>query len=230
VLIECWPLFWVLEGEGSEQTRLPVIRLGLGDLPVLSRYYTRPGQLLMDWVEARIAPVYSNRFVLVTQYARYLLPPATRREDMWPHIHPSGWLYRPWEPTQEQCQKYVESIRCAQEVRLHKLDTPAYADRALHELLDLCKREGIRAGLLYMPEAARFREAYPPEVRARLNAYLTRLAKEYEIPFIDTRDWMEDEHFTDAFHLRNGGAEEFSRRFGETVLPDFLHSAKTNAE
>ena len=37
------------------------------------------------------------------------------------------------------------------------------SDQALREFLAVCRREGIRTGVLYMPEGSALREIYPPE-------------------------------------------------------------------
>ena len=76
--------------------------------------------------------------------------------------------------------------------------------------------------LLYMPEAAPLRACYPPAVRAGLDGYLRRLAGEYGVRLVDARDWSPDEDFADGVHLRPGGAEAFTARFGREVLQPVL--------
>src|SRR5262249_34720001 len=93
------------------------------------------------------------------------------------------------------------------------------SDRAIREILDVCRREGIGAALLVMPESTTVQGWYPPAVRAETDRYLGRLGAEYGVPLIDTRDWMNDTDFADGFHPWPEAAAVFTERFAREVLP-----------
>ena len=91
------------------------------------------------------------------------------------------------------------------------------ADRALRELLDLCRTQRIAVVLFLMPEAREFRAWYPLDAQRHLSDYLAALRHEYGVPLIDARCWIEDYEFSDGHHLLNRGAAAFTRRFAREV-------------
>jgi hypothetical protein len=102
--------------------------------------------------------------------------------------------------------------------KLQSFHISAEADRALRELLELCRKEAIRVMLFIMPEAGEFRSWYPPATRERLSTYLAALQQEYGFPLIDAREWVPDDDFCDGHHLLRRGAATFTRRFGMELL------------
>ena len=91
------------------------------------------------------------------------------------------------------------------------------ADRALRELLTLCRQHGIAPLLLLMPEGTEFQSWYPPAGRAEIDAYLTRVKDEFDIPLIDARSWLPDTAFFDSHHLHPAGATAFTQRFAREL-------------
>jgi hypothetical protein len=96
------------------------------------------------------------------------------------------------------------------------------SDAALRGLLDECRAGGIRAALLLMPEPRDVRAWCTPPSRARVQAYLAELGREYGVPILDTRDWSPDEDFPEYCHLSPQGADAYSRLFGALVLRPLL--------
>src|SRR5262249_53567033 len=86
----------------------------------------------------------------------------------------------------------------------------------------LCRREGIAAALLWMPEAGDFRAWYPPAAEAQISAFLAELSRGCGAPLIDARGWAADEDFADAHHLLPCGAAAFSARLCRDALPPLL--------
>jgi hypothetical protein len=91
------------------------------------------------------------------------------------------------------------------------------AGRALHELCDTCRTQGIAVVLFLMPESSEFRGWYPLEARRQLSNYLAALGGDYSAPLIDARRWIEDSDFSDGHHLLSRGAAVFTQRFANEV-------------
>lgn len=89
---------------------------------------------------------------------------------------------------------------------------------AMHDALDLCRREGIPTALVLMPEGPLYRSWYTPDTHAKIQAFLQDLQQKHKVPLLDARDWIPEEDFNDSHHLLLHGAETFSDR----MVHDFL--------
>jgi hypothetical protein len=219
VILECWPANWDQGGDNSEFPRLVVSRLSSADVRLLRRYHPQPADLCREWCLARATPWSSSRFALLMQYARDSLPKEKHRDDMWQHIDPWGWL--PYQGSADPKDIAVRLTRTRDQFAplLHDFRITPTTDRAWHDLLALCRQEGIAATLLYMPESKVFGSWYPPAVRAETDRYLRRLSRECRVSLVDARDWCPDEDFADGFHLLPPAADRFSERLGREGLP-----------
>ncbi len=92
----------------------------------------------------------------------------------------------------------------------------------MHDLLDDCKKYGIPTALLLMPEHSACRGWYSPPSRELVRRHLGQVAREYQLPVIDMRDWLTDEDFADYCHMVRWAAAPFSRRLGREVLQPWL--------
>jgi hypothetical protein len=92
------------------------------------------------------------------------------------------------------------------------------ADRATHELLDLCARHGIGVVLVLTPEGGYFRRFYSPAGRRRIDDYCAGLTRDRGVPVIDARDWLAESEFLDSHHPLRAGADAFTLRLGREVL------------
>ncbi len=208
-------------GPGNE-TWLSASRLGWGDLAVLRPYCRKPVLLYRDWLAAHLVPAFTQRFGVLARYARRWLPPQAL-EESWPTMTSLGWVRGP-EGVDAATRRGATAHAHDQYVG-HFQDfaiTPT-PDRALRQLLAVCRQEGIRPVLVLMPEGSAFRGWYPPTARAQIDGYLGRLSRDTGVPVIDTRTWMADEDFFDSHHLLVGGATKFTRRFQDEVLRPLLH-------
>jgi hypothetical protein len=222
LVLECWPPNWHQDGDLAEFYRIPVSRLAWSDLRVLRRYHAQPARLYEEWCLARMAPWWSSRFAVMMQYARDWLPREPRRDDMWKHIDATGWLPYLHSTDPEEVRRRTPRMHKQYAPILDGFHVSAVADRAWHEILTLCRREGIRVALLYMPESLAFRSWYPPAVATEGDGYLVHLAREYDVPLIDTRTWCPYEDFADCIHLLPTAADRFTERLGCEVLPRLL--------
>jgi hypothetical protein len=95
-------------------------------------------------------------------------------------------------------------------------------DRAVREMLEICRSEHIDAGLFLMPESSGFKAAYTPDIREKLGDYLAHVSHDYGVPVFDATDAATDESFADGHHLLPSGAAAFASRFERDVLAPFL--------
>lgn len=228
LLIEVWPLLWPENGVFAERLLIAEDELCWTDLSVLSRYL--PGKLdfFARALKGNLAPLMCYRSRLLRAIARPLLSrdldQRLAQEDAdWTSTDETGWL---------PCRK-IPADRAAQRREVDKglgvavpllspLRISPDSDRALRELLDECRAEGIQTALFFMPEHSACRSWYTPETQAAVCTYLRDLGREYQVPVIDTRDWTPDEHFADFCHMAPQGVKPFSERFARDVLRPWL--------
>jgi hypothetical protein len=216
-----------MHGQGDA---LGTDRLAWGDLGLMRRYATHPRDLSARWWEGRLLPCYSCRFRVLSRYAPFL--PSWSAGAANPYAlaagqDPSGWLPYPYDAV--TAERYAHDLAVARgqyQPLLTDFRIDDGADRALREMLELCRQEGITAALLLMPEGTDFRNLYPPAARGAIDTYLGRLRQEYGVPLIDAREWVEDDGFWDSHHLTKAGAAAFTRRFGREALRPLLQGRR----
>ena len=224
LLLEIHPLLMHEDPGFGEVAVLNVNRLDWRDLSVLRRYVYDPGKMYASWVRSRVLPCLSHRVLLQMYLAPSWLEPAYRNDyAVMTRLDRSGW-------TPHFC-KAVTSMEYRQCLELSvKSYEPAFnqyhitdmPDRAVREILGLCRRKRITAGLFLMPEASEFRTAYTADARAKIDDYLARLSKECEVPMFDATAACRDEDFADGHHLLPPGAKAFAASFRQDVLRPFL--------
>jgi hypothetical protein len=218
VLVEVMPP--LLAVNGSRPDCVPTHRLAWRDLAVAARYRS-PWGLLGEWLSGRLVSCHSYRFALLNAIAPSWVP-VDRRLDpqqLLQNFDDSGWGPCPFPTGPEDRRKARETARQSYESLLADFAVEPASDRALRELLALCRQEGIPAALFIMPEGSTFTAMYPPAARATVSAYLDGLCRDSGVPLLDTRGWARDEDFWDGHHLLPQGAQAFSRRFGPLALP-----------
>lgn len=212
VLVEIFPPALVDEDGGISISK-PTLR----DWPLLRRYSIGP-RTWAFWLFDRLTLWHKYRSGLVAALAPdWLSPQARWGEHLWDY---RGGEWRvigngiaPAERrrlTDDAHSRYFDSLQ-------HFRVSPG-PDRALRELLDLCKTKRIAVMLFLMPESRAFRAWYPAEARRRLTDYLLQLRKEHDVPLIDARRWIADGNFADGHHLLEGGAVCFTRWFAGTIV------------
>jgi Protein of unknown function (DUF1574) len=99
-------------------------------------------------------------------------------------------------------------------------------DKAMRDLLSLCRTEGISVGFILMPEGESFRSWYSPAAEKKLQEFLSFLTADYQVPVFDTRDWFDDSFFVDSHHMLQNGAQAFTARFQEEILRPFINTRR----
>jgi hypothetical protein len=201
--------------------RNTISRMGWDDLWVLRRYHCRLRRLLVPWFLSRLTPCFSQRMNLLDLYAPDWLPPQARQHG-WQRLDRDGWFAFSGPVSQDRYRQAVEETRRHYAPPLNCFHIAPLPDQALREILAACRDEGIHAILLLLPESTEFRSWYPPAVRAELDAYLSRLNREYGVPLVDGRTWVPDTGFLDGHHLLADGAIAFSERLGHEVIEPSL--------
>jgi hypothetical protein len=224
VVVEWWPPLmhpWYADGEAD---KLNVCSLDRDDLRLLLRFthVRRGAALAARWYVAHGVPAYSSRFRLLARFAPSWLTADTRWADTWRNLSRCGWVAPPEQVDPEVCRREQEAVRTATGALVNPLCIAESTDRALCEILGLCREQHIPAALLFMPESGTFRGCYAPESGAEVERYLGRLRAEYGVPVIDCRTWLADECFWDSVHLLARGTAAFMERFGREVLPGLL--------
>ncbi|HLN29808.1 MAG TPA: hypothetical protein VK395_18825 [Gemmataceae bacterium] len=224
LIVEVLPPLLHQEGAWAEENWLNIDRLSIRDLLMLRRFWQHPGSSLLQGIQSRLVPWFSNRYIIMSRFAPCWLTWETRQDD-WGAIGSSGWL--PYHHPVVDAKEYQHGLEFAHKQYapgLNQFHVSEVPDRALQELLDLCRVEHIAATLLLMPEGRDFQSWYSPAVREEIDCYLAEVGVHYAVPIIDARSWMEDGAFFDSHHLLPSGATIFTQRLGREALQPLLEA------
>jgi hypothetical protein len=217
VLLEVLPSRLCQEGLFTEEAIMRG-RLGWEDWPRLRRYLSHYQRDYAYWRRHQLAPCYTQRFYLLSLAAPAWVPATGRTDGWWEYMDRTGWMTRRESLSPAEYRFALDYARREVTPVLQQFRISAAPDRALRELLGLCRHERIAPILVLMPEGTDYRSWYPPAVRAVLDAYLTQLSRDYDVPLVDARSWVSDDCFADSHHLLARGADTFTERLGREVL------------
>lgn len=221
VLIEIFPT--MLMHETTHVDRFDLHRLRWADHQLFTRYVSDPARLKRRWRRAQLVPWHTQRYLLLNQWAPDWLARENRLDLQWRGLQALGWVEYPLfdEAHPEWEAKVLSQCRTA----LQTFHACEVSDRALRELLTLCRVRGITAAALLPPESSRYRACYSPACFSELNAYLAGLQREFGFRLIDARDWLDDADFVESIHLTHAGAQAFTRVFEQCALVPILASS-----
>ncbi len=139
------------------------------------------------------------------------------------------WGWRPFAKgvkvaSAEEYRSGFERARAEYEANLADWKVTDIGDRAVRQMLEVCRQEDVSAALYLMPEGTEFRGMYRPEVRAALNDYLAAMTQDCGVPVLDATEWNADQDFWDGHHLLADGATRFTQRFCREFLNKFAAS------
>lgn len=204
-----------------------VCRLNWSDLQTASSYIPDPQTMKQRWYKAQFYPWHTHRFSIMNHYASDCVPWRLRL-DHWKSLDSWGWsdIGQDSQPlVTVPAALEVSRATYQRELQSHFRVT-SMQDRALHDMLALCRRENIPTLLYLMPEGDIFRSWYHPATSAYIDDYLKGVVVECRTPIIDTRLWMEEKYFGDSHHLYRKGASRFTQRFGSEVLARFVRGER----
>ncbi len=211
-VVELLPAVFPLAGHAAAAAQA-----GPADVPLLARYVP-PGKLGWHYLAERSGGCVNHRWAYLRHLAPWapLCPLAYDSIALEPLGGSTAWL--PSEPDPAEVARRTAVVRGQYAPNLQKLTVHESADRALRELLDLCRRQGTDVVLLLTPESGQFRGWYPPEAERLVRAYTDELRRECGVPVVDARSWMADGDFVDGHHLHPYAAVAFTERLGREVL------------
>jgi hypothetical protein len=225
LLVEVWPPLWAEAGFFREARMVQgEDDLHWRDLPLLYRYFRNDRDLVRLAVRKSFLPLRTYRDLLLAVSAQSLLTTTNldgiqkRVEDSLPADR-NGWFPLPWETiTPESKQRGINDGIEKIKPLLEDLHLDPRSDRALRELLEDCRRNGIKTALILMPEPSWTRGWYSPQTRIFVREYLTRIQEQERVPIIDARAWQSDADFADSSHMARVGVPAFSARLGREVV------------
>lgn len=222
VLLEYWPAFMREDGPYAEEIRIDKHRLRPEDRPFVRDYFSDPAGAEAVMRDVRRVPWSSHRLRLVSQTVPGWLPYHRRLDGPWIKLDSWGWLPGfPEDPSpDERTARHANAAGYYVPLFAH-FEITATADRAFREVVETCRANGIRVGLVWLPESTEFRALYTPTAKRIGDDYLAAVRAAYALPLIDARDWVPDRHIADGFHPTQPGAEVLSRKLGPAVRDTF---------
>ncbi len=223
VLIEVFPSALSTTPAGHWEAPLDPTRLALGELPLafegpaLARARRR-------WLRAALVPWYTHRRNLLAAYAPLFLPdgrPGFAGEVLDEHGNPPEWNGGV-RPSPQDYRRGLDFARAQHTPFLADFKIGGPGPAALRDVLATCRDAGIPARLVFMPEGGDFRALYPPGAWPAFERFAGELARQYDAPLINARDWLADEDFRDGHHVVAQGAVRFSERLAREHLRPLL--------
>ncbi|HEY7157442.1 MAG TPA: SGNH/GDSL hydrolase family protein [Gemmataceae bacterium] len=229
LLLEVWPPLWAEAGFFRES------RMVLGeddlhwrDVPLMCRYFAKEPKVMRDGLRKCFLPISVYRSRLIDFAVSALRPSEQASEGVrdlsrWLPEDGTGWFRIPWKgDTPEEKSRALKNGLEQIKPLVNPLRIDPRSDAALRELVEECRRRGIEVALILLPEPSVTRGWYPPQAHTLVHDYLRRLQRAYQLPIIDTRDWVPDEDFLDTCHIGFRGVAPFSERVGREVLQPLL--------
>lgn len=228
LVVEVMPAFLAETGGPFLFTFFPPHTFSIEELSLIDGFSSGAG-LGHDWWKGRLIPSQTHRLGLMHDVALSWLPP-----DAWStsvgSCDDAGWqsLWRDAQ-TDERREKGMEWARREYIDHFKNFRLGGSSCRALTEILNLCRAEGIPAALLLLPEITEFRSWYSPDVEDQLEAFLGDLGRKYAATVINGRAWVTDEEFFDGHHLLPQAATDFAERLGPRLSPLLGERAQSTA-
>jgi hypothetical protein len=202
--------------------RFDIRRLRWDDERLYRRYVSQPEVLRRRWWRGEVVPIFYHRALLWNVWMPELLDKDKRLDSQWRGLQSEGWVAIPWFSKRQPAvdKEVVENQRYV----LKRFQICDVADRALRELLALCREQRITVCCLFLPESSAFRGAYTAAMETGLVSFKHQVERNFNVPVIDARAWMSDEQIVDGVHLTHAGALAFTRLFEKRVLPHLLEA------
>jgi hypothetical protein len=221
VFVEVLPAYLRADDAAERDPLLP-LHLSRIDLALVQPWWRSFSSLYRQWCCNRLLPSFFFRFGLMSALAPSWLPDSCPEKKVRRESNALGWLIMPDVSVPELRRKHFHVAESAYVPTLRELRVRPGPDRALRELVALCRSEGIRLALYIMPEGAVFQSWYDPIRRKEVDGYLAALCAAHRVPLLDCRAWLTNEdYYHDSHHLMPRGAALFSERMGKE-LPRIL--------
>jgi hypothetical protein len=222
VLIEVLPPMLAGQTPTFDLGQYPADRLWRREIPLIERYTSSvfpDQQLRLDWWCGWWSPAFTHRFPIMRAVCPLFVPPEGRGH-LFAKFDPGGWNAMPDEArTPQRHEAGLKTARQEYEYLLTGFRLGGASCQALEELLETCRKEGLAAALVVMPEGDAFRSWYPANTWRQIDLYLQSVSSRFSAPLINGREWVAEQNFLDSHHLLSSGARVFSRRLGQCAAP-----------
>lgn len=217
-LIELFPAALIADGPAEQQFAPWIARLSLGDVKRLEPYCDKPESLRREWVSNRCGTWYSNRLTLMSHWQGSWLPWQQRVSFQWEQMDGFGFTPYPHDmvPQSQREAHFANQYAAA----LANWQLGPMSDRAIRDLLNRCRMEGVPVAFYLTPESPQFQRFYSEVSRARFSAYRESLG----VHVFDSTDGFAEEEFADGHHMLRGGAARFSRRLASEHLLNWVQN------
>ena len=221
VLYEIMPS--VLVADNPSEHFIPADRMSYADTRAVKDF----SEDQSGWYGPRIAPLQTYRNHILAHHLPNWLPVDENKSWVWTRPDPCGWLPIGWDDiTQAMRDAYMAPVHDTYMQSFNSFAVAPRMDKAIREVLQLCRERGIPVALYRMPESPIFRSWYSPGTREKVDAYIATLRHDYDVPWFDCSEWLVETDFLDGHHTLRPGAKKFSRRFGAECLMPWLEDLK----
>ncbi len=198
------------------------MRARRSELDDLCSHSSKPDEIRADWKESRLNPCYEYGMRLPDQTLTLRLLPIPGIRHFESHAY-DAWGWCTGVPQSEPEDRYRAGFKAAAGEFVKDFSgnfaISKAVDGELRAALDLCRKEGIEAFLVRMPEARDFQAIYTSQANTALANYVEQIKNEYHVPVIDARSWFpEGKDFLDGHHLNAISAQAFTRQFVQELL------------
>jgi hypothetical protein len=212
---------WFLSEPVHEAGVIKSARLAWSDFDCLDQCaLPNRADLRRGWWSEWGSPWYAHRFSILSELAPMFLP-GVLQQTWSAHCDRTGWVEQVRNPaaTAEDSRAAMKMYGkvFAPSVRNYRPTEPG--PKGLRAILEECRRRNIPAALVRMPEGSQVRAWYSPAANAGVKTVLAELQSEFGVAVIDASEWIADDGFADQIHLYSDGADAFTRRLAQQVIP-----------
>jgi hypothetical protein len=219
IFLEIMPNFFNgTMGDKAEMRMLDTARLQFQELAVLSESPANVHGRYRRWLLARTIPEWRHSRELRERIGLDQYRPDTRPEAPEDAIEFDGWHPTHGDYFRTESPR-LHRLAHNQYDRFYTRFEPAHSSLLrLKELIREVRSDGIKITLIIMPEASHFRELASDQHRTGFASMLESLRAEFNLPLLDTRDWVPDEEFFDGHHLFPEGGERLTQRLKKRLV------------
>jgi hypothetical protein len=215
VVLELTPIVHDFADAPHDIARFPSSMLSRHDLDTVERFSCEP-HLRDEWWQSYLVPIYGHRLTILDQSARVFVP-FNDRLEYWLDMDSHGWR-RVEIPSSESHRESLTRVKKTFGPRMRDYEVGRPPLRALREVTDLLAQARIPTVMVVMPEGPLLRSCYGPGSLKPLMDEFANLSRAQGFPIVQAREWIEEEKFTDSFHLTHEGATELTERLVREVI------------
>lgn len=202
------------------------------DMAVMGQIEPIPVNASTEWWRGQFFPTYYHRRIFLNYMAPDLVEPDHRNYWHWKGITDYGWLRMPYcaSPTLRKTilSDLKQNEQGLQKSREWKVNP--FSEKPFTQMLDLCRDRNIKVTLVMLPDYGPSWGRFTVESMQRQDDYLCQISREYSIPVIDGRDWVDDHCMADHAHATHEGATLFTEMLGREYLNEALKAEFTPEE